>query len=249
MNTQHDLDRRLAAALEDGPTRAPEGSIATALAHARAHPRRRDPLAILRKDPMDTRSSRFSVAFQPLPLVAVLALVLAAGFAAATAGGLFDNRSVVVPPATSPSPTPSGTASGLVSPGPSSMPPASPSPTVVSVDLIEHVGADATIDITDLSGRLVRAESGVPGDGASVPDGTVAVSRLATNPATVVLTWSGLPCDTTHQLTIDPDGVTMMIVRPACQGDALGIDHVLQLTFDHPVDPTTIKVTLRTPGS
>ncbi len=246
MNVHNDLDRRLAAALEDGPSRAPESSIDAALTHAHSHPRRRDPLAFLRKDPMSTQSSRFAVTLGPLPLVAVLALVVVAGLAVAGAGGLFDDRSVVLPPVATSSPTPSPVPSAPASPEPSASPSAPASPAVIPVDLIEHVGADATIDITDLSGRLVKAESGSPGDGASVPDGTVAVSGLAADPATVVLTWSGLPCDTTHQLTIDPDGLGMTIERPACQGDAMGVDHVLVLTFDRPVDPTTVNATIRT---
>lgn len=238
MSVQNDLDRRVRPALEDGPSRAPARSIEAALTHARAHPRRRDPLAFLRKDPMNTHASRFAAGFQPLPLVAILALVTAGGLAIVAAGGFLDDRPAVVPPVATPSPTPSAPAS----PAPS----ASPSPVVISVDLIENVGADATIDITDQSGRLLGARSGDPGDGASVPFGTVAATGSAGDPATVVLTWSGLPCDTTHQLTIDPDGLSMRIERPACQGDAMGVDHVLRLTFDRPVDPATVNATVRT---
>ena len=243
MNVHNDLDRRLAAALEDGPSRVPERSIEAALAHAHAHPRRRDPLAILRRDPMNAQSSRFAVALQPLSLVVVLALVLAAGLGVATVGGFFGDQAVVVPPVATPSPTPSSAPSVSAPASPS---PSPSSPTAISVDLIENVGADATIDIIDLSGTLVGAVSGNPPDGANDP---VAVAGLATNPATVVLTWSGLPCDTTHLLTIEPDGLTMTIERPACQGDAMGISHALELTFDHPVDPTTVSVTIRTTGS
>jgi len=246
MNVHDDLDRRLDAALLDGPSRAPERSVGAALAYAHAHPRRRDPLAILRKDPMNAQSSRFAVALQPLPLVAMLALVLAAGLAVASAGGFFDDRSVVVPPVATSSPIPSPVPSVPASPAPSASPLVPASPAVISVDLVERVGADATIDITDRSGRLVRAESGNPADGASVPDGTVAVTGLAASPATIVLTWSGLPCDTTHQLTIDPDGLTMTIERPACQGDAMGVDHVLVLTFDRPVDATAVRAAIAT---
>jgi hypothetical protein len=245
MNVQHDLDRRLTVALKDGPTRAPKPAIDVALAHARAHPRRRDPLAFLRKDPMQTQSSRFALALQPLPLVAMLALVLVAGLAVATAGGFFDDRSVVVPPVATPTPAPSAPAS----PDASIQPSAPASPAVFSVDLIERVGADATIEIIDRSGRLVTAVSGEPGDGASVPDGTVTVTGLTDDPTTVVLTWSGLPCDTTHQLTIGPDGLSMVIERPACQGDTLPVDRVLQLTFDRPVDPAAVNATIRTIGS
>jgi hypothetical protein len=246
MTANDDLDRRLSSALQDGPARAPERSIDLALAHAREHPRRRDPLAILRKDPMSAQSSRFALAFQPLPVIAVVAIVLAAALGVATVGGFLDDRSGIVPPVVTPSPT-SPLAS--VPPTPSATAPASPSPVIISVDLIERVGANATIDITDRSGTLVSAVSGVPGDGASVPDGTVVASGLAGSSATVVLTWSGLPCDTTHALTIAPDGLEMTIERPACQGDAMGVDHVLQLIFDHAVDPATVKATIRTVGN
>lgn len=242
MNAQNDIDRRIAAWLEDGPSRAPERSINSALAHAQAHPRRRDPLAFIRKDPMNAQTSPIPAALRPLALVAVLALVLAAAFAVATVGGLFESRPAVVPPVATPSPT----ATTAPSVAPSVAPSASPTPDVLHVDLIEHVGANATIDITDLSGTLVRAVSGDPGDGASVPDGAVEAASPVGDPASVVLTWSGMPCDTTHQLTIEPDGLTMTIVRTACQGDALGVDHALKLTFDHPVEFTKVNPTIQT---
>ena len=246
MNAHDDMDRRLVAALEDGPARVPERSIEAVLAHAHAHPRRRDPLAILRRDPMNTQSSRFAVALQPLSLIVILALVLAASLAVATAGGLFQDRSVVVPPVATPSPTPSEAPSQAPSgSAPASPSPSPSSPTAISVDLIENVGADATIDIIDLSGTLVGAVSGNPPDGAN---DAVRVTGLAASPATIVLTWSGLPCDTTHLLTIEPDGLTMTIEHPACEGDALGISHALVLTFDHPVDPAKVDVTVRTTG-
>ena len=242
MNAQNDIDRRIAGWLEDGPSRAPERTIDSALAHAQAHPRRRDPLAFIRKDPMNAQTSPFQAALRPLALVAVLALVLAAAFAVVTVGGLFQGQPAVVPPVATPSPsTPSAS--------PTAVPSASPSPTVISVDLIEHVGADATIDITDLSGTLVSAVSGDPGDGASVPDGAVETGDQIADPTTIVLTWSGLPCDTTHQMTIAPDGVTITIDRPTCQGDAMAVDHVLLLTFDHAVDVTKVNPSLRTIGN
>jgi hypothetical protein len=243
MNAYDDLDRRLAATLEDGPSRVPERSIDAALAHAHAHPRRRDPLAILRRDPMNTQSSRFAVALQPLSLVVILALVLAAGLAVATAGGVFQDRSVVVPPVATPSPTPSQAPSGST-PASSSLSPSSP--TAVSVDLIENGGADATIDIIDLSGTLVGAVSGSPGDGITDP---VLVTGLPANPASISLRWNSLPCDTTHLLTIEPDGLTMAIEHPACEGDAPGQSFALVLTFDHPVDPSLVKATIRITGS
>jgi hypothetical protein len=243
MNAHNDLDRRLVAALEDGPSRVPERSIDAALAHAHAHPRRRDPLAILRRDPMNTQSSRLAVALQPLSLIVILALVVAATFAVATAGGLFQDRSVVVPPVATPSPTPSQAPSGSA---PASPRPSPSSPTAISVDLIGDAGAYATVDVIDLSGTLVGAVSGSPGDGVT---DSVRVTGLAANPSIITLRWNGAPCDTTFLLTIQPDGLTVTIENPACQGDALGISHALVLTFDHPVDPATVDVTVRTTGS
>lgn len=243
MNEQHDIDRRVAAWLEDGPSRAPERSIDSALAHAQAHPRRRDPLAFIRKDPMNAHTSPITAAIRPLALVAVLALVLAAAFAVATVGGFLKGQAVVVPPVATPSAA--AAASPLATPAPSVLL-ATPSPTVLTVDLIEHVGANATVDITDLSGTLVSALSGNPGDGGSVPDGAVQAASPVGEPASVVLTWTGSPCDTTHTLTIAPDGATITITRPACQGDAVPVDHVLKLTFDHPVEFTKVNPTIRT---
>ena len=243
MNDHNDIDRRVAAWLEDGPSRAPERSIDSALAHAQAHPRRRDPLAFIRKDPMNAQTSPFQAAMRPLALVAVLALVLAAAFAVATVGGLFQGQPAVVPPVATPSAEPT------IGPSTAPSPSASPSPSVLTVDLIEHVGANATVDITDLSGTLVSAESGDPGDGGSVPEGAVQAASPVGEPASVVLTWTGMPCDTTHDLTIAPDGVTITITRPACQGDTIPVDHVLQLTFDHDIDLTTVNPTVQTIGN
>ena len=230
MNLQTDLDRLLAASLEDGPSRAPKRSIDAALAHAHAHPRRRHLLAFLQADPMGTPSPRSPISRGSLRLVAILGLVLVIGLAVAGAGGLFNSQPVVVPPVVSPAP----------------VPPTSASPVVIFVDLLEHVGADATIDITDLSGRLISAESGDPGFNATVANGSVSAARLDADPKSLVLTWGGLPCDTTHRLTIQPDGRTMTIVRTACDGDSdtLAVDHEVQLHFDRPIDPALVRVTI-----
>lgn len=189
---------------------------------------------------MNAQTSPITAAIRPLALVAVLALVLAAAFAVATVGGFFESGPVVVPPVVTPSAQPT------VGPSTAPSPSATPSPSVLHVDLIEHVGADASVDITDLSGTLVNAVSGDPGDGGSVPDGAVQAASPVGEPASVVLTWTGSPCDTTHALAIAPDGVTITIKRPACQGDAVPVDHVLKLTFDHPVEFTKVNPTIQT---
>jgi hypothetical protein len=119
-------------------------------------------------------------------------------------------------------------------------------PVTMHVDLVEQVGADATVDIVDHSSTLTGASSVDPGDGASVPDGAIETASLSADPNTIVLTWSGMPCDTVHGLTIGSDGVSMRLERQRCEGDAIGVDHVLLLTFDHAVDVTTVNPVLRT---
>ena len=57
MTGSNDQDRRIAAWFEDVPSRAPERTIDAILSHARTHPRRRDPLAALRRDPMGSGGS------------------------------------------------------------------------------------------------------------------------------------------------------------------------------------------------
>ena len=143
--------------------------------------------------------------------------------------------------AAAPSPSPTSTA------GPTATATGTSVPTL-TVDLIERVGADATVVISDQSGTLASARSAAPGDGASVPEGAIQAASLSSDPNTIALTWSGSPCDTVHRLTIAPDGVSMLLERPRCSGDAIGVDHVLLLTFDHPVDFTRVNPILRTLG-
>jgi hypothetical protein len=245
MNTQPDLDRQLAVWLEDGPTQAPERALDAALAYADRHPRRFDPLAFMRSDPMPATPP--SPILRPLALAAALGLLLVAAFAIAAVGGLFREAPVIVPP-------PVVSLSAAPSVAPSASPAASPSaapsgsPAVIHVDLIEAVGQDASIGIVDRSGTLVRASSGTPGDGGSVADGQIQIVADTADPATLVLTWTGSPCDTTHDLTISADGRTFTIDRPACSGDSIPVDHVLRLTFDQPIDPGTITGSVVTIG-
>jgi hypothetical protein len=231
MNAQHDIDRRLSAWLEDGPSRAPERSIEGVLAHARTHPRRRDPFAVLRKDPMN--SNTFAASVRPLSLMAVLGLLLITAVAAASVGGWFNQQPSVVPPVVAPSPLAS----------------AAPSAAVFEVDLFESIGDDASITITDESHTVTSAQTGFPSDGGSVPDGEVDVRPLAGDPVTLELTWTGSPCDTTHSMTIEADGRTIVIERPACSGDAIPADHVLRLTFVEPVPAGEIDARVVTIGN
>lgn len=233
----NDLDRRLSDWLGDGPTSAPEPTIAAALDHARAHPRRRDPLAVLRRDPMGP-SGGIGFGLRALPIVVALGLLLVAALAVASVGGLFDQRPVVVPPMTTPTASMAPTATPQVSP---SAP--SPSPLVMSVELVGFGGRTlSTIEVVDESGTLVGARTGQPAEDPSDPSPDV--RNDPADPATVVLTWTGILDDTDRRLTIAPDGRTMTLdVLPGC-GDLLPVNRVLALTFSGPVPADEVTVTI-----
>jgi hypothetical protein len=242
MNAPQDLDRRLDDWMQQGPDRAPERSIAAALDHARAHPRRRDPLAALRRDPMGSRGFGFGSGLRAMPLVAALGLLLVAALAVATVGGLFDGQPVVVPPVTtaSPSPAPSATPGASPSAAPSA------SPVVRTVDLIAFDGRTlSTIEIVDESGTLVDARSGQPAEGgsASSPDAADVVNDPV-DPNTIVLTWTGLFDSDDRRLTIAPDGRTMTIEVAQGVGDLLPVDRKLILTFSGPVPAAEVTATI-----
>lgn len=249
-----DLDRALAAFLEDGPNTAPEAPVIAALAHTRTTPRRPDPFLRFRADVMATPGWRL-FGLRPTFLLGVLALVVA-GIGAAVIGGRPQNPPVIVPPAATPSATTPSTAvasasptTTLPSPTPSDDPSAPPTtagrfeplgpPAVppIRVALLSGVGSAPSIDIVDESGLLTAAVSGPARDGASFG------YFDATNdtPTTLRLTWLGDPCDTVLRLTIDPALTTMTIDLPNCGGDSIGVDRTLLLTFSRPVDATTLN--------
>ena len=233
----HDLELRLSDWLGDGPTSAPEPSIAAALAHAHAHPRRLDPLAFLRRDPMGP-SGGIGFGLRALPIVVALGLLLVAALAVASAGGLFDQRPVVVPPVQVPSPSPAPTTTPGASPSASS-----PTPLVMSVELIGYGGrALSTIEVVDESGTLVGARTGRPAEDPSDPSPDV--RNDPADPATVVLTWTGILDDTDRRLTIAPDGRTMTLDKlPGC-GDLIPVNRVLALTFSSPVPADEVTLTI-----
>ena len=241
----NDVDRRLTDWLGEGPASAPEPSIAAALDHARSHPRRPDPLAFLRRDPMGA-SGGTGFGMRVLPVIVALGLLLVAALAVASAGGWLDRQPAVVPPVATPSPTaPSPTAESPVpsaTPRPSPSAP-SPSPVVMSVELVSASGrALSTIEVVDESGTLVGARTGAPAEDPSDPSPSVANDPA--DPATVVLTWYGILDDTDRRLTITSDGRTMTLdVLSGC-GDLVPINRVLVLTFGEPVPADEVTVTI-----
>ena len=232
MTVDDETGRRIAAWFPDEPVRAPDRTIDAVLAHARTHPRRPDPWAALRRDPMGRRVGPGGL-FAPVPLVAVMGLFVVAMLGGAVAGGFLRQPPPDVTLAPSPGPTP--TASPTASPSPS------PSPAVFHVDLVERYGADASIDVIDRSGTVVSADTGRPADGGSVGDGSIAISGDPSDPRLMLLTWTGTPCDTTHTLEISADGRTMTITRPRCTGDAFPRDLVLQLRLSTDLEPAGIS--------
>jgi hypothetical protein len=246
MSAPHDLDRRLDDWLQDGPSRAPERSIAAALEHANTHPRRRGALAVLRRDPMGS-GGLVTAAPRWVPLAAALGLLLVAALAVATVGGLFPQQPVVVPPLPSTSPAPSVGPSASAAPSSAPSPVPSASPATARVDLVDDIGGHAYVEITDDSRTLVRARSGQHSE-AGPATGDIGVNNLAGDPASIVLSWAGCPSDTRHLLTIAADRRTMTLDQPVCQGDTLGVDRVLVLTFDSPVPATDVDASIRHTG-
>jgi hypothetical protein len=244
-----DLDRALAAFLEDGPNTAPEAPVIAALAHARTTPRRPDPLGWFRADVMAPRARRL-FGLRPTLLLGLLTLV-AAGIGAAVIGSSLQNPSVVVPPATTPSalvvsPSPTTTAPSATPSDDPSGPPTTgerfeplgpPAVPPIHVVLLSGVGTAPSIDIVDESGLLTAAVSGPARDGASFEN----FDATNDTPTTLRLTWLGSPCDTVHRLTIDPALTTMTIDLPNCGGDSIGVDRTLLLTFSRAVDATTLN--------
>jgi hypothetical protein len=248
MNASNDLDRRLDDLLVEGPSTAPDRAIGTALEHARRHPRRPDPLFILRRDPM--ASAGAASVRRVVTLVAAAALLIAVAVAAASVGGVFERRAVIVPvPSASPSAPVAPSASPPASPSPtaSATPSASASPAAIRVDLPDENGGSAFVEITDLSGTLTSARAGQTSEG-SEPSGDIGVANLAGDPASVVLTWVGCPSDTRHVLTIASAGRAMTLDQPVCTGDTLGVERVLVLTFPDPTPASEVHVTVDRSG-
>jgi hypothetical protein len=224
MTGANDLDRALAAYLDEGPTRAPDRPLDAAVGYARAHPRRRDALAVLRPDVMGRRTGPFSP--QLAWAVVVLGLVLA-GVAAVAIGSRQDSRPVVPPP---PSP------SALVPSG-------SPSPVLLSVEVIDSNGGTRTVRISDASATIVDAEPGPPAGGLPVDD--IAARNDPADATRVLIAWSYTSCTDPVDVTVDRSGQVIRLERPVCSGDALGGDDLqLTLTFDEPVDAAGLDVAL-----
>lgn len=245
MTASNDLDRLLGAYLDDGPLRSPDRPVDAAIAFARTHPRRRDPLGFLKPDVMARRSAMTS----PQLAWAALLVALTLGAVAAFAIGSRPTDVPVVPPPTvieSPSPAPSAVPSAVPSPS------LDPSPSAFTLELgaPEEPGPsgdtgsvfDQTLTVEDASRSIVAVENGpIPTDDA-VTDLTAVADP--DDPTRVTLRWPFAPCDATLLLTIDAAGDSMRLERQGCViGDTIGgEDPQIVLTFSGPVDPSTFDL-------
>ncbi len=136
-------------------------------------------------------------------------------------------------------------------PAPSTAPPAtaeaSPGPSVGAtfhVDLATATGRPVSIDVNDESGRLTGAASGTPGDGVSVPMGSVEI--VNEGPSALRLTWAGPPCATELLLVVDAAASLLTVVQPECTGDSIAFDRVLVLEFDGAVSADEVDGIIQT---
>jgi len=152
-----------------------------------------------------------------------------------------------------PAPTTSALSSGSAAPTAGASSAATPSATpsagssagsTFHVELVVETGRPVTIDVKDESGRLLKAASGTPGDGASVAQGKLVVASAA--PSTLRLTWAGPPCANADLLVIDAAGSQFILVQPACGGDAIAFDRVLLLTFSDPLSAADVDARFQT---
>lgn len=251
MTTMNDFDRRLAAFLDEGPTRAPERIVEGAVAYAGAHRRRRDPFVALRRDPMAPRRP----GLRPALVFAVVALALAIS-AAVYIGSQRPDRSLVplpsgpiatdVAPSTPPSPSASPTAS------PTSSSTASPTPVATpgsfTAELVDSNGLTATVEVTDESG-LLTAVSGFEADANRPQNAEIEVIPLPADEGAgeriLVVMWTELSCPGPHRLTIDETARQFVLEPEACEADAIGVDHQLVLDFSQPVPADEVEAEIR----
>jgi hypothetical protein len=228
MTGSTDLDRLLAAYLEDGPRRAPDRAVDAALSFAAAHPRRRDPLLFLKSDVMARRTSLFG----PQLVWASLLIALTLGAVAAIAIGTRPNQQPVLPPP-----------KVIPSPSPSAPPSPTPEPTPLSLELFDSNNEITwPVTITDSSGTVVSAE---PESQQDVPPvDRIAATADPADPNRVELVWTFCGAPETQALTIDETGLVWRLERPEC-GDTLGgADLRMTVVFSEPVDTAALDLEL-----
>jgi hypothetical protein len=226
MTGSNDIDRMLASYLDEGPRRAPERATDAAIAFAAAHPRRRDPLLVLKPDVMARRGSLFG----PQLVWATLLIVLILGAVAAIAIGTRPSQEPVVPPPSVVAPA---------SPSPS----IAPSPTAFAIELFDPNNEMTTpVAIEDASGTLLDAEPGSPQD--VPPVDRIEATTDSSDPTRVELVWTFCGAGEPHTLTIDETGLLWRLARTPCSDTLGGADLRMTLTFSEPVDVSTLELEL-----
>jgi hypothetical protein len=226
-----DFDRRLGQFLDEGPVRASDRPVDAALGYARAHPRRRDPLAPFRRDPMAPRAAWSG---RPALVFAVVGLLVVAG-AAALVGG---SRQPPIEPVVSASP------SAPASPSPT----VAPTPRTFSVEIVDSNQQTKTITVVDRSGLLQDVLPWEAGDPAHPANGEVEVVQLPADEGGgldgLVLYWIDFPCGDDYRLTVDEAARDLLLERASCGGDAMGVQYQVWLDFSEPVPATEVAARL-----
>jgi hypothetical protein len=174
-----------------------------------------------------------------LPLSAIiLVATIGAACTSASAGAGSQPPAPSQPPVATPLPSaPVPSAPPVSTPKPTAKPTAKPTPKPSDGPIrvtLESAAADhVTIDILDESGRIVRAESGHPGEGASVPTGKLQAENV--DARTLRLTWTDIPGDNKLGLYVNETASVMLVIQPDHDGDAMALDRVLIVEFDRPV--------------
>jgi hypothetical protein len=238
MNGSTDLDRVLTEWLDEGPTRAPEHPIQMALQHARAHPRRPDPIWFIRADAMSPRAQSF--AFQPMFAVLTVGLLLAAVVAVGV-GGLNQNQNV-------PPPTSSVEPSITPTPAPPTSSPSPTPPTIKNTDQnsFETDGSPVRIDIYDLAGTYIDAVEDPESGNLETPvEDTIGVENVAGDATQVRLAISRCPSMDEFLVTVDTIAMTLVVDGEPCTGDTLGLSSGVILQFSEAVPAAELELIYR----
>ena len=126
----------------------------------------------------------------------------------------------------------------------------SPSPTSVTLDLVDLLGKHLSVAIVDESGLLVSAAPVAPGTPSDVPTpgNKVAVSQVAGRPNEVRLSWVGGGCDGPVRFTIRSDDRTILVEQLPWEGDGgsfctlVGIPRSITLDFSEPVPAAEVEI-------
>ena len=132
-------------------------------------------------------------------------------------------------------------------PSPTAGPSAAPSEVPSPVPSGAPVSPKVSVDVVDRSGTLLKAVSGQPAEGASVDTNTIKIENI--DPRTLRLTWTDFPIDNRLALYIDPQGVgfRFLLIQPEPTGptDSIGVDRILELTFDHEISSAKVESTVQ----